>query len=132
MREIKFRAWDKVNRKWADHNQLLNEIKVNASVLSPSFLTIYDERFDVMQYTGLQDKTGRDIFDGDIVNVYGSIISGPNHNKKIIFTDVCKWKDDECKYIFKIRERDFGCEHSWGNDYEIIGNIYENPELLDK
>ncbi len=125
MREIKFRAWDKdEKRMWwnvqsaydmmgchvmpecddSNHEHIFNPCSFE-SVLS-------DENFMVMQYTGLKDKRGKEIFDGDIL--------GLNLNtKNPIYGAMC-WREDES-----------GWETFWpiGN-FEIVGNIYENPELL--
>jgi uncharacterized phage protein (TIGR01671 family) len=118
MKQIKFRAWDKVNNKWVDHNQHLDDTQVSASVNPPSILEIKHQDWDFMQFTGLLDKNEKEIYEGDIV----------------LNNDI-NWKTEFYDGSFVIRE--IGKEtNKWlllGEDKhcEIIGNIYENHELLN-
>jgi len=113
MREIKFRAWDKMNGK------ILKSPEVPIPCMSESDLWI------LMQYTGLKDKDGKEIYEGDICG-YGD--KDPS-----IFLIIWQFNGWAKKYpkwdkslpyplIDKCDLEDIGIE--------IIGNIYENPELL--
>jgi hypothetical protein len=97
-REIKFRTWDKISEEMF-------------------FTDVYDgvpyhydkNRREIMQYTGLKDKNGVEVYEGDVVYLagYGNYI---------------------CEYPFielhdAVAEKDIG---------DILGNIYQNPELLNK
>lgn len=78
----------------------------------------------VGQYTGLKDKNGRQIFEGDILKEKQS-------NQALIFT--VDWREDCAMFVtpcknFKLLEFDFTT--SYGEQFEIIGNIHDSAELL--
>jgi hypothetical protein len=109
MREFKFRAWDKDSREMlaspdaTPWNVLRYGIKYN---------------FHVMQYTGYKDKFGKPIYEGDIVS-YKS-------DRRAIFE--VKYGS---KFIGTIQAIGFNIDEPTV-DYEVLGNVYENPRLLAK
>lgn len=113
MRTIKFRAWD-VNHK---RMHLWEELK------KADYLTRFIEwtsRKILMQFTGLLDKHGKEIYEGDIVNVYDDIGPEPSMGKKFD------------RYTVKLGDYAFmAFLETMIGDIEIIGNIYENPNLLN-
>ena len=78
--------------------------------------------YELMQYTGLKDKNGKEIYEGDIVQ--GRIKDEGIDVKGIVV--YC-----ECGYYF-IKDKDDEVEICIISDLEVIGNIYENPELLEE
>jgi len=101
MREIKFRAWDG------------REIFQAMLTVAPDGI-INPTSIDLMQYTGLKDKNGKEIYEGDIIRVY----DGEN-------TEV--YYDDGCFLVLGFRADELYLHE---DTCEVVGNIYENPELL--
>ena len=133
MREIKFRAWLKEDKKMVNVEtmdfkdksmQYLEKSEiVNAYLLRR---VIFDD-IELMQYTGLKDKNGAEIYDGDIVLVE---LSGTS----TWYKTVVKFKEGafitsliDGEDYFYIFNRGFD-----SNDFEILGNIYENKNLLEE
>lgn len=133
MREIKFRAFLKVKKKMLPVTYLtlsdeegeqvgVADCNNEGCVLCVDY---YDyEKVELMQYTGLKDKNGREIYEGDIYecNIY------PAGDDKDIFTVV--WFDTGLVGKQKSSNNHFGLKY-WLDKIEVIGNIYENPELLN-
>lgn len=118
MRDIKFRAWNEVLEKMYSWNEFLNTNMKQTFIASESTAMI------LMQYTGIKDKNGKEIYEGDIVKVKNV----DYHIGKIIYDEEYAEYEINCKYaIFPISL----CYGDFNDlDIEIIGNIYENPELL--
>lgn len=124
MGEIKFRAWDKVNGMFRKQ-QMIGEPLISKSDVSKG-KTIFvndifkDEEFIWMQYTGLKDdETGVDIYAGDVVNLYWSDKIGEPHIEKVVMKNPFEYSTEEAMYFVH------------ADMLEVIGNIYENPELLE-
>lgn len=120
----KFRVWDKDHKymEYTDKN-LIVSFGDNGNVDATDLSNIYStcngmQNFELMQSTGLKDKNGTEIYEGDIVeNIY----------KEIGFIKNCN--DALC---FSRKERNFYLSGiGAGRPFKILGNIYENPELLE-
>jgi hypothetical protein len=117
VREIKFRAW---LRGKMTHGCVQWHPAKNGEWLVPlEDGNLVTKDATPMQYTGLKDKNGKEIYDGDIVKV-----SGFSELMEVYFKDgYFGWgKEHRGMYSFD----PFGTE-----DLEVIGNIWENPELLE-
>lgn len=111
MREIKFRAWDKDLKSWL-HRAHPSYWGINFIIDSQcDIMTLpKDSAIIISQFTGLLDKNGKEIFEGDLVK--HPMLSKP--------TEV-KW--------LNVGWTPFMSYHA-GEDYKVIGNIWENPELI--
>lgn len=121
MREIKFRAWDKSDKKlkYSDDYSglgLFFGLKEHREE--------YGVKYELMQFTGLKDKNSKEIYEGDIVRV------------EVPFEDCSDFYTVSVSY--KLEKAEFVFQHPIGTQFkmqpenlEVIGNIYENPELLE-
>ena len=130
MREIKFRAWDKKEKKWLSFDEG-DPIGNDGSLTESGYWTfIFDfdeDRVALMQYTGLKDKNGKEIYEGDIVN-WTSWKIGFKHidgSEVKLTPKVVQWVDGAWKL-----EEDSPWNLSIYDNVEVIGNIYENGDLL--
>jgi len=139
-REIKFRAWDKENNcmyEWdvlSKRNNFMEALEMNKENL-----------WELMQYTGLKDRKGKKIWEGDIVRVlYSGWPSKPEDDKRTLeeylvsLSSVGRVIYQAPKFVI-----DFGKRKYWDNNIgsfnvdpygfiEVIGNVYSNPELLEE
>jgi uncharacterized phage protein (TIGR01671 family) len=123
-REIKFRAWDKALNRWLSFDDG-DDVHYDYSMIKNSehgwYLHIESgEDIVLMQYTGLKDKNGKEIYEGDLL----------------------KWQDSED--IYEVMWKDFKWVTRWWGEsgiiaqypgfydtkWNIVGNLYENPELI--
>lgn len=112
MREIKFRAWDYKYKETSESFNVLQPFEmINKRVAN-------GDSFELMQYTGLKDKNGKEIYEGDIV-------SFKDTKYEVIFHK--SWGSFCVSALNFIQCSPF---YSESTKYEVIGNIYENEELL--
>lgn len=121
-REIKFRAWLKDSKLMVDVDEIDIGIKFiyyyyHSDDLEGELKSF--KNIELIQYTGLKDKNNKEIYEGDIVILH-------NDKYKVIFNS------KEARFV--LRDDEFESEIPFTNNnnerMEIIGNIYENPELL--
>lgn len=122
MREIKFRQFDKdcnIMEYWDLHENLDDKFWQNHALF----------QYPIMQYTGLKDKNGKEIYEGDILNSMNDnpeydIWTYKDHKNLIV-----KWSEMYASFN-GLPDYDYNSVYSFEH-IEIIGNIYENPELLE-
>ena len=127
MREIKFRAWDVANKKMISHEKLFSLDCSNEFPFLPLLKNMYSENLDVeiMQYTGMKDCNGTEIYEGDIVVV--GYDTGKKYDRYVM-----TFNDDSHAYLAK-QQGTLGSYIGpgyWNDKLMVIGNCWDNPELL--
>ncbi len=146
MREIKFRAWDKEEKKFfepvyetheGEFEDLLVTLDGRLCLYTIDGLideSLFPNRFVLMRYTGLKDKNGREIYEGDILYV------DDDTKYALSGAGIVKWHSDFGAWVAYFPEPDISSFlRGWCPvtdrahlNIRVIGNIYENPELLEE
>lgn len=118
MENFKYKAWDKENRI------MVEVVSINFKSKKIYYgnygnCVLYFEEAELMQFIGLQDKNNKDIYKGDIFHL---------GDENIKYTVV--WHDTGFMGAENGSTSFVGLEH-WKDSIEVIGNIYQNPELLE-
>ena len=121
MREIKFRAWDEKGKRMLD-SDIVDTWDVEYLRPDPK------EPHIVMQYTGLKDKNDKDIYEGDILLVDDNGSLAPVHWDEQTFGFNIRYVKKPWKNLWEA----FTFNSQVKEDCGIVGNIYENPELLNE
>lgn len=122
----KFRAWDEKNKEMFKDTFAVTEsgevVTVEQDFITNAPDYIFVDHLTIMQSTGLTDKNGKEIFEGDVVKMAKNVYSEPTHY------EVVRHRGG----AYRLESKQYGCE-LWlrHTDCEIVGNIYENPELAE-
>lgn len=134
-REIKFRAWNKINSNPRERMIYSATLTFDGKVLMPNG---EEWEIPVMQYTGLKDKNGKEIYEGDILqfsnkrewyrtDMFNMRLLGRTEKEKQEFLDRQPY---ERRIVTIPKDYEWLLSTEIQTEWEVIGNIYENPELL--
>lgn len=128
----RYRAWHcelgammSIKNMWFQNN-MLEELELNNAAAN-DYITAYPDEVELMQSTGLTDKNGKEIFEGDILKVTDQ------HS----WLEVVSFNEDKAMFVSKETKREveesplYDLFNTDVFEVEIVGNIYTNPELAE-
>ena len=119
----RYRAWDKEFKEMVQVDALVfDEQIIKATYKNGNVVKEDLKNYVLMQSTGLKDKNGKEIFEGDVVKMAKNVYSEPT------YYEVVRHRGG----AYRLESKQYGCE-LWlrYTDCEIAGDIYKNPELLE-
>jgi uncharacterized phage protein (TIGR01671 family) len=127
MREIKFRAWDIKGKRMIAFEDMFEfdpgnyQVSVDDHDGHALYYGKLPHTCELMQYTGLVDKNGKEVWEGDIVKYTEDGVYEDEERSTVVFENCGFWLDKH--------DNEYGY---WpeAEDIEVIGNIYESPELI--
>lgn len=144
MRAIKFRAWDDGKKEWLLGYEYPNlggfsldgecVLMGEWTNVCTSFMFENNNRkrtdLKLMQFTGLKDKNDKEIYEGDILTYKRSV--GNWTGQFMTTTHKIVFNEEVFAFVMEYGSQYIKLRKHWGYEYEVIGNIYESPELLIK
>ena len=119
-REIKFRAWDSIENYMISHREIMLGGRIRYSELFKTTTKVVP-----LQYTGLKDKNNVEIYEGDI-------LKAKRHNFETYELCVIVYKPLCFLFEVQLEDKKYYAPRNYHQHYEVIGNIYENHELLER
>lgn len=136
MSSFMYRVWDILYKKWLEDEPIYINKDGQVCELQATCYggetwldeDVIDHRVEVNKFTGLNDINLKMIYEGDIINYHRHV--GDYFKSQIVYkTGVVIWEDDKCS--FRIKHNGGDTEKLFtSHRIEVVGNIYENPELL--
>ncbi len=119
MRDIRFRAWDKHTGHWVEDITLI--------LHTSGKLIRHPPNVELQQFTGIRAQNGKEIYEGDIVHNVAYTFNGV-----VFFENGSFWVREYLSHVDEGLYDDREKETRWSIDleWEVIGNIYENPDLI--
>jgi len=142
MRPIKFRAKDLNTWKWVygDLHVLCDKPHIHTEVTSFPFAgqRAFVEKDTIGQFTGLRDKNGREIYEGDIVRKTETtyrmtdlgVVRYSNEEAKFVLHVTDKYGEYNFSFVKDFQSQDGHATVPCHNEYEVIGNVYDDKELI--
>ena len=128
MRDVKFRAWDKKRKQFIEilllHYGDDGIFAVTGTHDNKSDAVYFLEDLDLSEYTGLKDKHGKQIYEGDILE------GSPYGRRHRIIVEYIDWRFTARNFWISMMDDPSEPFSESMNHWEIIGNIYENHELI--
>jgi len=122
--ELKFRAWTgklMINRGLCDRNWYDDDNKCVTGAMPDD-----KNNLAIMQFTGLTDKNGKDVFEGDLLQNESGRIG------KVVWHKYCACWDAEVVYAPRSSDFHGFINRDWKYHVEVIGNCHQHPELMDR
>ena len=143
MRKIKFRTWDTINKEFSEwtnrdpffdtsHGKIFfweRTKKSDGSYGGDIILEDIKDRFILQQYTGLKDRNGTEIYEGDIITLTSN--DGLDYNGEVVYYPFFAHYGVSMERTHLTYDWIQPLHEVWSAAYtEIVGNIFQNPELL--
>ena len=122
MRQLKFRAWSKEFEKFLTKEEWFFDFDGDLyfwDIVENDMIRVPENEYIIQQYTGLKDKNGVEIYEGDIVKATSDLYENENFVGKVIFDEGC--------FLTWVNKNDIRGIRGEG-DIEVVGNIFENSE----